>query len=161
VSREVGCLFCGNEDGRFESEEHILQFVLGNSRALGLVDVEFVIPPGVVCDKCNHWRLSLRDNALVEWPPISAFRSLGQLPNRKGRLVDAVEGTRWEIEFHSEDRRTFELRAKVLTDRASRRDDVARALCKIAVETRWLLPPDKRLGLGGDVEAAGGAADAG
>jgi hypothetical protein len=134
-------LFCGNVDGRFESEEHILQFVLGNSRASGLVDEEFVIPPGVVCDKCNGRRLSLRDKALVEWPPISAFRSLGQLRNRKGRLVDAVAGTRWQIEFHSEDRRTFELRVDARTDRGSRREDVARALCKIALEARWLDDP--------------------
>lgn len=138
VSREVGCLFCGNEDARFESEEHILQFVLGNDVASGLVEEEFVIPRGVVCDKCNQRRLSLRDNALVEWPPISIFRSLGQLPNRGGRLVDAVGGTRWDIEFQSEDRRAFALRAEASTAKASRRDDVARALCKVAVETRWV-----------------------
>ena len=134
-------MFCGNDYGRFESEEHIIACALGNSRDSGLVEAEIVIPPGEVCDKCNGWRLSRVDGALVEWPPISVFRSLGQIRNRRRRLVDAVAGTRWHLELDADDPREFLLSATADTSRVSGRDDVARALCKIALETRWLQDP--------------------
>jgi hypothetical protein len=141
-NRTTGCLFCGNEEGRFESEEHIIPLALGNTIESGLVEAELVIPPGEVCDKqCNGKRLSQRDNALVAWPPISVFRSLGQIRNRRGRFVDAVALTRWNLELDADDPRLFRLEADASTSPASGRDDVARALCKIAVETRWLEDP--------------------
>ncbi len=145
VDRTVGCLFCGNRQGRFESEEHVIPLALGNAVASGLVEDEFVIPPGEICDKCNRRRLSLRDKALAEWPPISVFRSLGQVANRRGQLVDAVAGTRWDIALNPKDPRRFVLFALANTGPRSNRDDVARALCKIALETRWLdYPLDAR-----------------
>ncbi len=76
TSRKAGCLFCSNEQGGFESEEHIVALALGNTVESGLVETELVIPPGEICDKCNRRRLSLRDKALAEWPPISVLRSL-------------------------------------------------------------------------------------
>ena len=110
---------------------------------LGTVEAEIVIPPGEVCDKCNGWRLSRVDGALVEIAaqPISVFRSLGQIRNRRRRLVDAVAGTRWRLELDADDPREFLLSATADTSRVSGRDDVARALCKIALETRWLQDP--------------------
>lgn len=142
TTRATGCLFCGNRHGGFKSEEHIIGFTLGNAVRSGLVDEELVIPPGEVCDKCNRRRLSLRDKALSEWPPVSVFRSLAQIGNRRGRLVDAVAGTRWRLDFDPEDRRLFQLRAAASTGPKSGREDVARALCKVAVETHWLDDPD-------------------
>lgn len=139
--RKRGCLFCGNEQGRFESEEHIVALALGNTVESALVPAELVIPPGEVCDKCNGRRLSLRDQALAEWPPVSVFRSLGQIANRRGRLVDAVVDTRWHMEFDPKDPYVFQLSAIASIRPASGRDDVARALCKVAVETRWLSDP--------------------
>ncbi len=59
--RSTGCLFCGNQDGGFTSEEHVIAFALGNTTKSGLVASELVIPPGEICDKCNRRRLSLRD----------------------------------------------------------------------------------------------------
>ena len=137
-SRATGCLACGNDDGRFESEEHVIALTLGNSVDSGLVEAELTIPPGEVCDKCNGRRLSLRDSALAAWPPISVFRSLAQIRNRRGRLVDAVEATRWHIELDRDDPRIFRLDAFASTGPASGRDEMARALSKIALETRWL-----------------------
>lgn len=135
--RTIGCLFCGNTEGRFDSEEHVIGQALGNSIKSGLVESELVIPPGEHCDKCNRRWLSLRDAALAAWPPISIFRSLMQIRNRRGRLVDAVNGTQWEIAFHPDDRRLFRLFAQAKTGPDSGRDDVARALCKIALQMRW------------------------
>ncbi len=142
ISRTTGCLFCGNENGRFTTEEHVLLYALGNRRDSGLVDDEIVIPPGVVCDKCNRRRLSLYDNALAQWPPISVFRTLGLLPNRKDRLVDAVERTRWTLSRDPRQPLFVELAVDADTDAGSRRDDVARHLCKIAVEARYPQDPD-------------------
>jgi len=140
TNRKTGCLFCGNEHARFKSEEHIIAVALGNSVASGLVQRELVIGPGEVCDKCNFKRL--RDQALSEWPPISVFRSLAQVSNRRGRLVDAVVDTRWRTEPDPHDPCGFRLRAVASTGPESGRDDVARALCKVAVEARWLQDPD-------------------
>ena len=141
-SRTTGCLFCGNEHGRFESTEHIVALALGNTVESGLVDADLVIPAGEVCDKCNRRRLSLRDKALVEWPPVSVFRSLGRVANRRGRRVDAVVDTRWRLEFDADDPCVFRLCAIASTGPGSGRDEVARALCKVAVETRWLDDPE-------------------
>jgi hypothetical protein len=140
TGRETGCLFCGNEHARFKSEEHIIAVALGNSVASGLVERELVIGPGEVCDKCNFKRL--RDRALAEWPPVSVFRSLAQISNRRGRLVDAVVDTRWRAEPDPDDPSGFRLRAVASTGPGSGRDDVARAICKVAVEARWLQDPD-------------------
>jgi hypothetical protein len=139
--RQTGCLFCGNEDGKFESEEHVIPIALGNSVESGLVESELVLPPGEICDKCNQGRLSARDSALVSWPPISMFRSLAQIRNRRGELVDAVEKTQWRVKLNPQEPRLFRLRADASTSEGSGRDQVARALCKVALETRWLEDP--------------------
>ena len=140
--RATGCLLCGNEEGRFESEEHIIPVSLGNTIVSGLVERELVIPPGETCDKCNHKRLSARDAALAAWPPVSVFRSLAQIRNRRGDLVDAVAKTRWSLKLDDDDPRLFKLQAEASTSDKSGRDQVARALCKIALETRWLEDPE-------------------
>jgi hypothetical protein len=136
-----GCLFCRNKYAPSTKEQHITSKSLGNDASAGLVDHELVLPPGVVCDKCNGRRLSRVEKALVEWPPISIFRALTQTRNRKGSLVDAVPNTRWTVYQSPKDPRDFVLATRGSTNRESGRDDVARALCKIALETRWLKDP--------------------
>jgi hypothetical protein len=133
---------CGNDNGRFESVEHIIPAALGNTESSGLVDHELTIPKGETCTKCNGQRLSRADSALAEWPPISVFRSLGLVSKRRGGLADAVEGTAWRVDLDESDRRNFSLYVEADTSSTSRRDDVARALCKIALETRWLQDAD-------------------
>jgi hypothetical protein len=140
--RTTGCLFCANVDGRFTAEEHVVPLALGNTLKSGLVDHELVIPPGEICDKCNGRRLGPGDQALAGWPPVSAFRTFSQIRNRRRRLVDAVAGTEWEYRQDPKDPLNFELHVDVDTGPGSGRDDVARALCKIALETRWLEDPE-------------------
>jgi hypothetical protein len=141
-SRTTGCLTCGNDHGRFDSVEHIIPAALGNTESSGLVERELTIPKGETCTKCNGKRLSRIDRALVEWPPISVFRSLGLIRKRRGGLADAVTGTAWRLDMDESDRRNFSLHVEADTSPTSRRDDVARALCKIALETRWLEDPN-------------------
>src|SRR5688572_25775127 len=45
-----GCLFCRRHDGGFLSEEHIFSEGLGNT--------DYVLPPGIVCDRCNSGPLA-------------------------------------------------------------------------------------------------------
>jgi hypothetical protein len=139
--RRKGCLFCGNVDGRFDSEEHVVPLTAGNTPNSGLVEQALIIPPGSICDKCNGRRLSRRDQAFAEWPPVSAFRILAQIRNRRGRLQDATKGTEWDLRFHSTDPRKFLLDLRADTGPGSGREEVARDLCKIAVETRFLEDP--------------------
>lgn len=139
--RKDGCLFCGNVHGKFDSEEHVVPLTTGNDPSSGLIEQALVIPPGSVCDKCNGRRLSQRDQAFAEWPPVLAFRVLAQIRNRRGRLQDATMGTEWNLRFHPTDQREFCLDLKADTGPGSGREEVARALCKIAVETRFLEDP--------------------
>lgn len=139
--RSKGCLFCANVDGRFDSEEHIVPLTTGNTPSSGLVEQALVIPPGSICDKCNGRRLSRRDQAFAEWPPVSAFRILAQVRNRRGRLQDATKGTEWDLRFHPTDPRAFRVDLRADTGPESGREEVARDLCKIAVESRFLDDP--------------------
>jgi hypothetical protein len=141
IDRSRGCLFCGNEEGKFNSEEHIVPLASGNTPRSGLVEVALVIQPGSICNKCNSRRLSLRDQAFVSWPPVSAFRTLAQVRNRRGRLQDAAKGASWNIRFHPTDPNVFCLELDADTGSDSGREEVARALCKIALETRFLQNP--------------------
>jgi hypothetical protein len=82
---EQGCLFCRRDDGGFTSREHIL------SEAWGNVD-EHVLPPGVVCDRCNNGTLSHVDDALVNFEPIMMLRAERGLRTKAGKPVVAKFG---------------------------------------------------------------------
>lgn len=138
ADRTTGCLFCGNSEGRFESEEHVIPMALGNNAKKGLVDEEIVLPPGEVCDPCNSKRLTAQDNALTSWSPISAMRSLSLVANRRGKLVNAVRTTQWQVALNPANPREARIRMDADTGAGSGRDAVARALCKIALECRWM-----------------------
>ena len=85
---EEGCLFCRRHDGGFASEEHIV------SRALGHID-RYVLPPGVVCDRCNRGPLANADLALISFGPIEMLRAERGLPTRTNKPVQVnIGGTR-------------------------------------------------------------------
>jgi hypothetical protein len=65
------------EGWRFQDPEHMLPDSLGN--------VDHVLPPGVVCDRCNHGPLAIVDNALLEYPPISFMRVVRGVPTKAGK----------------------------------------------------------------------------
>lgn len=58
----------------FTSVEHVIPESLGNQGFGGTPPM--VLPKGVVCDKCNHEKLSALDAALIGFPPISLTRTL-------------------------------------------------------------------------------------
>ena len=63
------CLYCKESDVPFTSVEHVIPESLGNQGFGGTPPM--VLPKGVVCDKCNHEKLSALDAALIGFPPIS------------------------------------------------------------------------------------------
>lgn len=74
-----GCLFCRRSDGGFRSREHIFSEALGNH--------EYVLDPGVVCDRCNNGPLARADDALTNFPPIALLRAERGLPTKAGKAV--------------------------------------------------------------------------
>lgn len=70
------CLYCASPDPT-GSEEHVLSVTLGNRF--------WVIPRDVVCDTCNHGRLSVLDTKLQRHPFIALVRTLANVPGRSGQ----------------------------------------------------------------------------
>lgn len=77
---EYGCLFCRRHDGGFTSQEHIF------SQALGNLD-KYVLPRGVVCDRCNNGKLAEADEALIGFQPITLLRAERGLPTKARKPV--------------------------------------------------------------------------
>ena len=73
-----GCLFCRRTDRTFKSFEHIFPEGLGN--------VEKVLPPGVVCDTCNHEVCAPLDDALIKFPIIDIMRVTYGITSKKGAM---------------------------------------------------------------------------
>lgn len=139
------CIFCLLNKNPFTAPEHILSEALGNKR--------LTLPPGVVCDPCNHGPLSSLDKALVEFPPLQLTRVLWSLQRKKGGYATARfsngtiighAGNNIEVQSDSEDflvetgggQLTFNLEMNDLTGRKLQR--VSRALLKAALECAYL-----------------------
>lgn len=75
------CIFCFSNKNAFTAPEHILSEALGNK--------QLILPPGVVCDPCDHGPLSGLDKALVEFPPLQLIRVLWSLQRKKGGYATA------------------------------------------------------------------------
>lgn len=74
----MNCIFCRSESSASKSVEHIVPHSLGNT--------EHVLPPGIVCDKCNQYFA-----VKVEGPLLSAqysrhLRFRNAIPSKKGRV---------------------------------------------------------------------------
>src|SRR5665213_1090143 len=82
------CIFCLSNKHAFTAPEHILSEALGNT--------QLILPPGVVCDPCNHGPLSGLDKALVEFPPLQLIRVLWSLQRKKGGYATAQFSSRTE-----------------------------------------------------------------
>jgi hypothetical protein len=71
------CLFCLEREQLSKSVEHIVSEALGNDT--------LILPPGVVCDRCNSGTLSRIDEKLLSFPPIQMMRVMRQLPSKAGK----------------------------------------------------------------------------
>jgi hypothetical protein len=124
-------------------------------------NTQVVLPPGVVCDPCNHGPLARLDKALCEFPGVLALRHLNCVPTKKkkappafrlasgtismiGADTIALDPTGAEPMIHEIDEGdgVFRLRLpptattyRMTQARASR---LARAVLKVGYETMWI-----------------------
>jgi len=78
MKKRYPCLFCLSFDNPFTSEEHILPRGLGN--------VLKILPPGIVCDRCNNGELARLDEILTNFDPIKFLRVFHGIENRDGKV---------------------------------------------------------------------------
>lgn len=72
------CLFCRRDDGGFVSREHIFPETIGNTDLA-------MLPPGVVCDRCNNGPLAALDQTLCAYLPIAMRRAVLGMTNKAGK----------------------------------------------------------------------------
>jgi hypothetical protein len=84
------CLYCKRSDRHFGSVEHVIPESLGNQGLSGKPAI--VLPRGVVCDTCNHGKLSNLDDALINFTPISLLRTLYGVRSKTGKLPSSKLG---------------------------------------------------------------------
>lgn len=78
------CLFCKGDTTGSKSVEHIIPESLGNTKS--------ILPPGVVCDKCNSYFARKVEKPLLESIELAALRFHQRVPSKRGR-IPPLEGT--------------------------------------------------------------------
>jgi hypothetical protein len=137
------CLYCPEIEPS-GGEEHVLSLALGNWF--------WVIPPNVVCDRCNNEVLSVLDTKLQAHPLIAMVRTLAGIAGRHGQ--PAVAGAS-NMRLRRDEQGMLHIEADH-ERHANRREDTitmtprwenfgprqrrvtARALLKLAMGTIWL-----------------------
>lgn len=71
------CLFCRGSTEGSNSREHVLPESLGNH--------SLVLPPGVVCDRCNNYFSQIERDFLAA-PQVRMLRHRQSIPSKKGRI---------------------------------------------------------------------------
>lgn len=77
------CIFCKSDASSSSSREHIIPESLWN--------VSHVLPPGIVCDKCNNYFSREVEKPFLESPSILALRFHEALPSKRG-IIPPITG---------------------------------------------------------------------
>ena len=77
------CIFCKSDADSSRSREHIIPESLWN--------VSHVLPPGIVCDKCNNYFSREVEKPFLESPAILALRFQEALPSKRG-IIPPIAG---------------------------------------------------------------------
>lgn len=77
MANDRRCLFCLGSEGAFASREHIFPETVGNTDLA-------MLPPGIICDRCNNGPLARLDAVLCDYLPIAVRRATLGIPNKKG-----------------------------------------------------------------------------
>lgn len=86
------CIFCKCDSSSSKSVEHIIPESLWNTKQ--------ILPPGVVCDKCNNYFARKVEKPLLSSSSIEALRFHNAVPNKKGKIPKisgAIQGSREPI----------------------------------------------------------------
>ena len=74
----VRCIYCLDASGTSRSVEHVIPESLGNTK--------LVLPPGVVCDRCNNYLSRKVEGPFLNSFPIRKLRFDQALPSKRGRI---------------------------------------------------------------------------
>lgn len=145
------CIFCGADSSGSKSVEHIIPESLGNK--------EYVLPRGVVCDKCNNYFARKIEGPVLSLDGFRQLRFYSFIENKEGRIPtsdalicgDRVKA-KW-IETGAEEHslllevdpktvykiiknppKMFITRGYDLRDDENHRYDISRFLAKLAIE---------------------------
>lgn len=77
------CVFCKSDSSHSRSVEHIIPESLGN--------LSHILPPGVVCDKCNNYFATKVEKPFLETDAIRQLRFQQSVRNKRGRVPE-MEG---------------------------------------------------------------------
>ncbi len=72
------CIFCREDAALSRSREHILPESLGNT--------EHILPPGVICDRCNNYFARKIEGPLLETEYFRHARATMQVANKRNRV---------------------------------------------------------------------------
>lgn len=151
-----GCLFCLLTSGPFTAAEHAVP------RNFGPDTDRFVLPPGVVCDRCNHWLGRQVDGPFADRFDMKVSRALEELSGRVGAPPVEIKGrdvtSRLDVESEGRKVTLFASRVErspeghvdieVRPVQRSPHDILARtlrALWKITLGCPWLARGDESL----------------
>jgi hypothetical protein len=91
------CIFCKNPSSNSKSIEHIVPESLGN--------MEHILPPGIVCDKCNNYFSREIEGPVLSQSYFRDARHRMSIPNKRKR-IPPIKGHIWqsgtEIEISKE-----------------------------------------------------------
>jgi hypothetical protein len=74
------CIFCKHDSTKSKSIEHIIPESLGN--------IEIILPPGIVCDKCNNYFSREVEKPFLEYGGIQNLRFEEGILSKKGRIPE-------------------------------------------------------------------------
>ena len=72
------CIFCKESSDQSRSREHIIPESLWNRK--------HVLPPGIVCDNCNHYFAIKVEKPVLDSEYFTRARFWHSIPNKKGRI---------------------------------------------------------------------------
>ena len=78
ILETVRCIYCLEASGASRSVEHVIPESLGNTK--------LVLPPGVVCDRCNNYLSRKVEGPFLNSFPIRKLRFDQALPSKRGRV---------------------------------------------------------------------------
>jgi hypothetical protein len=150
---DVRCLYCLRSDGGFATPEHPIPESIGNS--------EVILPPGVVCDRCNGGVLSVLDQTLGDFFLLKIRRTTLGVKSKTGKvpvtifhdgrlihngqfaaLVGDLHRRSWDEEKRSNVDPRYTIGMATLSGgrpvKGRQAEDMSRALLKVGYGCAWI-----------------------
>ncbi len=101
------CLFCKNDSSDSRSIEHIIPESLGNLTS--------ILPPGVVCDKCNNYFSRKVEKPFMELAAIMQLRFHQEITSKRGKVppIQAILAPNFPVIVHRDPKSQFKASVQV------------------------------------------------